>query len=448
MEFPTTVTITPTNGSYYTWGSADFPWAAPDATRTWDTAYPISYALNVEEGWSASEDVGQQYTLTPHEGWRTAELWSQVFAQIISESWMTNECWTDIWQPMLRVYDSWIMSDGLANSATIPQAAGWRTEESSSRAPVVNPQEGWQTAEDWRQQYQLSPQEGWVMVELAAREFSRTLEESLNVTDRQPVWNAILAVCEAWNNGETMNHVWLDFLNFVESWTTSETPQNEVTKPLFDSLRTADRITKATQKVILEACHIAETLKTENTFQRAFAEALRLVESLSHVQIKAVREVLNLDDAYLRNANAVISDLAFASGDLTLDKFVSAISAPVGYGAFTDFIPGELEYQKALVALVLAGPLTTGRPQVTEWKLTVDVPDRTDSGTRSIPASTTFILFKVRFFAPPEVIVQLRGGSTGTPDITGITDAGFYLQILGANGQPVAGDVVWSAVGY
>ena len=159
-------------------------------------------------------------------------------------------------------------------------------------------------------------------------------------------------------------------------------------------------------------------------------------------------EALELDEAYLRNANAVISDLVFSPGDLSVSNFLGATSTPAGYGPFTEFMPGELEYQKALIAIVLAGPLTTGRPQITEWKLTVDVPDQTDGGTLAIPAANVFIPFKTRFFAPPEVIVQTRGGSAGSPDITSITDTGFYVQINNASGYPVAGDIVWSAVGY
>lgn len=448
MAFPTTVTITPTIGSRYTWAGAGFNWAAQDATKSWDEAYPVSYALNVGEGWSTGDALVRQYTLAPREGWLTAEFWSQVFDQLLVESLLTNECWMDIWDPVLRIYDSWVMSDVLANTATVPVHDAWQTAEASSRAPEVVSLEAWQTGEAWLQKYQLAPQEGWNTEELASREANPVFLEAWQIVDVPPVWDAVLSFYEAWINGETMTHVWQDFLTFVEGWTTSELQSKDVRRPIAESWHTAEKLTRASTKGIEEALHTAEALDARVSFQRLCAEAWRLADTLSKEQIAAILEALHMNEAYLRNANAVISDLAFAPGDLTLEQFTGLVSSPAGYGPFTDFLPGELEYQKALIALVLAGPLTTGRPQITEWELSVDVPNLTDSGTLALEAKNTFIPFKTRFFAPPEVIVQLRGGSTGTPDITGITDAGFYLQILGANGQPVAGDVVWSAVGY
>ncbi|MDR3565594.1 MAG: hypothetical protein P4N59_29720 [Negativicutes bacterium] len=408
----------------------------------------MAYALNVGEGWSTGEAVSGQYTLAQSEGWRVAESWSQVFIHIIAESLQINEGWVDIWQPLLRIFEGLAVAEALANSTTIPKAESWHTDELATRAPQINPLEGWRTDEAWFQQYLLSQAEGWNMDELGARAVSRTLYESWLIADNPPVWVAVKAFLETLNTGETMTHVWQDFLTLVEGLTIAEAPQNAVTKPLRELWFTSDKLTNVATKGVAEGWQTAEAPTTQVDFERVFTEAWSLVDSLSKAQVKAILEALDLDEAYLRSANAVISDLAVASGDLTADQFLSSISSPAGYGPFTEFIPGELEYQKALIALVLAGPLTTGRPQVTEWRLMVDVPDKTDSGTLALPAANTFIPFKVRFFAAPEVIVQLRGGSSGTPDITAITDAGFYVQINDATGHSIAGDIVWSAVGY
>lgn len=448
MAYPTTVDVSSIAGAPYTWAGADFPWDSVDGTKTWATAYPLAYTLSVGEGWAADEVQNQRYTLNPRESWHMAELATKVAAHIIAETLRTAEVWADTWAPMLRVFELLAAADALANSMILPQIESWRLAEASSRAPQINPQEGWCVGDDLAQQYGLSPEENWNMDELGGRSVDRPFQESWRIADASPVWIAIMALLEAWVNAESMTHSWQDFLTFVEGWTTAELPANAVTKPVSETWRTAKARAAAATKAVPVGLRIGETVTATSAFQRLFAEACHLAEGLSKSQIKAVFGALSTDEAYLRNANAVISDLAFASGDLTVEQFAALVSTPAGYGPFTPFIPGELEYQKALVAIVLAGPLTAGRPRVNEWKLTVDVPDRTDGGTRTIPAAATFISFKARFFAPPEVMVQLRGGSNGTPDVISITEAGFYVQINDAVGRLVAGDIVWSAVGY
>lgn len=448
MAFLTTVTITPTNGGPYTWAGSGFSWTSSDGQKTWDTAYPVNYALNVGEGWSTSEAWDQLYTFAPHEGWHIAEAWSQAFLRAIGESWRINEVWTDIWQPMLRIFEVWLTTEALAKNTTIPKSESWATAEAATRAPQLNKSEGWHTSEAWLQQYLLHQLEGWNTAELAANIVSRVIQEGWSTADSLPIWTALKAFLEGWNNGETMTHIWQDFLTFVESWTTTETPAKAATKPVFEVWHTSEGSNRAATKGVAEGWHTSEAASTQAVFQRTFADVWQMVDSLSKTQIKTIFELLDLEEAYLRHANAVISDLSFATGDLTKDQFTGLVSSPVGYGPFTDFVPGELEYQKALIAIILAGPLTTGRPQIIDWQLTVDVPNQTDGGTLALPAANTFIPFKARFFAPPEVIIQLRGGSTGSPDITAITDTGFYVQINDATGHPIAGDIVWSAIGY
>jgi hypothetical protein len=448
VAYPTTVDVSSVAGAPYTWGGAGFPWDSVDGIKTWATAYPLTYTLSVGEGWAVTEAQKYQYTLAPRENCRLAEQLAKTLAHTIEETWRMSEGWADVWMPMLRVFEVLATAEALRNATTLPQAEGWQLAEASSRAPQLNPQEGWGIGDDLAQQYGLSPEEGWNTAELDGRAVDRPLRESWRITDAPPLWTVAMAFLEAWVNAETMTHTWVDFLTFVEGWTTTETPANDVTRPLRESWRIAEARAAAATKTVPVGLHVGETATTRSTFQRLFTEACRLAEGLSQSQVKAVFEALALDEAYLRNANAVISDLAFASGDLTVEQFAALVSSPAGYGPFSPFIPGELEYQKALAAIVLAGPLTAGRPRVNEWKLTVDVPDRTDGGTRSIPAAATFVPFKVRFFAPPEVMVQLRGGSTGAPDIVSITDAGFYIQIKDTAGSLVAGDIVWSAVGY
>jgi hypothetical protein len=393
MAYVTTIDISSLPGSAYTWETALFAWNDPDGRKTWDDVRPVVYTLRVGEGWSAEEAWWQQYQLTSREGWHMAEGLVQVFACLIQEAWRISEGWTDVWLALMKIVEGWTVAEVTRKSVHISQAEGWG-----------------------------------IMVSL-------------------PVWNMLQATSEAWNTAEADQET-VDFhYKAVESFLLDESLAKSATKSLSETFTPSDGWAVETIKNLWEVWQTQDSAATRNSFERVLAESFSTADSISKDQISTFFEAMETVEAYLRSANAVVSDLAFGSGDLSLDEFLK-LNAPVGYSPFTAFVPGELEYRKALIALILKGTLTTGRPRITDWQLTVDVPDQTDGGTSFIPAANTFIPFQRRFYAPPQVLVQLRGGSGGTPDITHITEAGFYVQISDATGSILAGDIIWSADGY
>lgn len=443
----TTVNVNSSQGRAYTWGDARFAWSDPDGGKTWDTATPTVYTLSVGEGWATEDAWNQRYSLKPQEGWHTAEAWSQDFALPVGEAWRTRECWTDIWLPWLRISESCAITETTLKSMFMAKAEGWAVTEEACRQSQILGLEGWATGDAWHPQFGLNLSEGWTAAELAAKLMTHISREAFQTTDSPPVWEAVKAIAESCNTAETYHEITQFNYRAAENITFEEKPVKHTARPFAESFRTMDSWEQSTIKDCPESLVTVESLENTAQFQRIISEAFHAAEAIAKVCDITPGEAFSVLEAYLRNANAVMSDIAFGTGDLSLEDFLK-MNSPVGYTPFTAFVPGELEYQKALISLVINGPLTTGRPKIIDWRLTVDVPDQTDSGTCTIPAANTFIPFSRRFFAPPEVLVQLRGGSSGTPDITGVTDAGYYLQINGENGQPVAGDVVWSAVGY
>lgn len=447
MAYVTTIDISSSPGSAYTWETASFTWNAPDGGKTWDDLRPMVYTLRVGEGWGMGEVWQQQYQLKSQEDWQMAEVWSQAFACLISEAWQVSEQWSDVWLALMKITEGWTVAEALEKVILIPKAESWVITDILDQSVLKRCLEAWTIVETLSNIAVKLEQEGWGTGEFTSRLATKHSQETWQIADNPPVWNMLQAITEAWNTVETDQET-VDFrYKALESVLLSESLANGITKPLAEAFTTTDDWWMETVKNLWEAWQTKDSAAHQSSFERVLAESFAVADAISKDQMTVFCEAVQTVEAYLRSANAVVSDLAFGTGDLSLEDFLK-LNSPVGYSHFTAFVPGELEYQKALIALILKGPLTTGRPRVTDWQLTVDVPDQTDSGTCSIPAANTFIPFQRRFYGPPQVLVQLRGGSGGTPDITLITDTGFYVQISDMTGGLLAGDIIWSADGY
>ena len=450
MTYNTTVNVTSSPGSPYTWNNATFTWGSVSAGTTWAKASPIAWNLSIDEGWTTGESWDQQYMLSPHEGWTMAELRSQVFGHIISEGWHISESWIHIWAEFLNVHEGWATAEmSLKTICPAAHIEGWAMTETSLRSPCKVAAEGWQIEEQREQQYVFNQHEGWTMAELASRLPTKISQDGWQTVDGQPVWDTLKMVFEAWNNTESVTHTWQDFIVFLEGWATSELPGKAVTVPVTEGWQTSEAMVKQAVKEVLEAWDSADGATSQNVFERVFAEVWHMAEQASKDQVSVHSEAWQTVDGYLRNANAVISDLAFAAGDLTVSEFLGMVSTPAGYAPFSTFVPGSFEYQKALIAIVLSGPLTSGRPNINQWQLTVDVPNQTDGGTAVLAAGNSiFVPFNVRFYNSPNVVCQLWGGSKGNIVVNDITNKGFYVQVDNAQGSPIAADIIWSTIGY
>ena len=198
---------------------------------------------------------------------------------------------------------------------------------------------------------------------------------------------------------------------------------------------------------------LAETYTDIIGFILQVAEAFYIKDQSSHIQAHLVKEQLALLDRILRASNAVIADLVFRSTPLNEEEFANLIaqSIPLGFGAFRDLTPGDYEYSKALVRLVLEAPVTTAnRVALSEARLNIDVPDVRDRGTATVDTTGTFVAFNRVFNAPPEIQATFKGGAVfAIPQIGAITTTGFELSLITPDTQvSVAGNASWSAEGY
>lgn len=154
----------------------------------------------------------------------------------------------------------------------------------------------------------------------------------------------------------------------------------------------------------------------------------------------------------------VISN-AYVSGTLlTDDSFRQLLTAqaPLGFGPFQQFVPGDYEYERAVFRISMNS--TSGdRGIINRLQVDVDVPDMLDRGAQIITpamalAGPTWVQFTRPFHIPPVPVVTIM---SATEDCVArvieesVTRAGFMVQMLKTDGSGrTHGVVSWAAHSY
>ena len=163
-----------------------------------------------------------------------------------------------------------------------------------------------------------------------------------------------------------------------------------------------------------------------------------------------VSESIHVTEEMRKKAKAIISDLLIRNVDLTQADFEQMLraSGAAGYEEFRSMIEGDYEYQKAIIKVIMNSS-GNASPRSNVLKLTADLPDISDSGSATISAVNTRVNFTRTFTVPPEVVgTQVGGALIGSPRITSIDAAGFYIELVNAGNTLIAGTISWRALGY
>jgi len=249
----------------------------------------------------------------------------------------------------------------------------------------------------------------------------------------------------------------VDDINFIlsvaENLALAEVAAKNARHPEAEAFGLVDTGARLPGKNSMEPVAPADALERLAAFRRDLAEAVALTDTEAKTSARVSTEAFALADALLRHANAVLADLAVRSTPLDETGFRDLVAekGPLGYGPFRDLVPGDYEYAKALIGLLLSAPVTGERVAIADAVLNVDVPDVRDRGTASLSVTGGTVAFNRGFTEPPEVQVTLKaGGTPALPEITAITTTGFDVRLFdAADGVTlVAGTVSWSALGY
>lgn len=203
-----------------------------------------------------------------------------------------------------------------------------------------------------------------------------------------------------------------------------------------------------------ESLAIAELYGRAAVFSRAFSETVSARDAAKKAFGLREFEALAAFDELVKGATGVIDGLTIFDDAMTFEAFVNMIEqdSPLEYSAFRRLIPGDYDYQEAIVKVTASSELGD-RAVISDLNLQIDVPDVNDRGRVTCSASAaTPVAFVRTFTVPPEVLLTVMGGGAGQvliPRVIGaITLTGFTVGLFKTDGSLADGVVSWSADGY
>lgn len=304
-------------------------------------------------------------------------------------------------------------------------------------------------------QFKLSFGENVAVAETPQKLLTRGFSEGFGVGERKVLRNTRKVPIEPLDVADGLSRTAKFTVDFKEAANLTDDSSRKLKKWFYENI---DPEELTPQKLIAiakaESTAIADEQKRTVQFRRDFAENAVVTDEVIKTIELLKQDNAALFDAFLEACGGVISNIAIAEGDMSLNEFNEATQTAPGYTPFMDFKVGEYEYQDALVRIVINAIAARTKPSVSNVIMHVDIPDTQDRGTANITNTTapTRINFTKLFYIVPEVNVNLRGGNTGdgvvTPYITSMDKTGFEVQLVNDNGQLVTGLITWQATGY
>ena len=392
-----TTTITATSGADYIWSSASFTWDSAESNKNWVDASATSFVCSENDALTLSVLEARKPQAVRSEAFGIFDNRLQIATGIRSEPLRIAETYIDLIAFVLKVAESFVLSE-LSGKQILPKPAA----------------------------------EVFSLGDAGTRQTSKTVAQSLGIID-----------------GRT------GALQRLSTETVSLTERNLCLAliPKLEALVLTESRRASIQPDVRQSLTLSETYTDIIGFILQIAEAFAVLDRTSRSQTHLSKEQIVLLDRILRASNAVIADLSFRTTPLDEEGFASLISQskPLGFSAFRDLIPGDYEYAKALVRLILEAPVTTAnRVALSQARLNIDVPDVRDRGTVAVAATGTVVAFNRAFNAPPEIQATFKGGTIlAIPQIGAITTTGFEILLINPDTQvPVAGNASWSAEGF
>lgn len=301
---------------------------------------------------------------------------------------------------------------------------------------------------------------------------TRTWAEPLPIAASEPT-SVTKGVSESFATAESRADVWTILRNAAEtlSWTESYIDNiawiqaNAETLALAgvyakdvgnvnpESFATVDRLYKAIVNVETQTLGVAETYTDLISWIQANIESFSIAEAYPATIAKRILRDLAMRDMYLRNATGVFGDLSVRSTAMTPDAFAALVAArhPEGYDDFKEYLPGDYQFQRALLRISLVPFDPNGTTlSLQSAKTTVDVPDLTDRGNVSVPLAGVAVSFNRSFYSVPEIQVQQTGGTgPALAIVSSLTTTGFFVRLYDAANptSAVTGSVSWSVIG-
>lgn len=436
-------------GSLYTWDGAAYTWDSTSAAKSWDGSYPTKYSVAADDRFALAANTGKavrsrrSFTAALQMG----EAMQKRPIKQAAEAVAVAEQAARTIRFVRQLAEAAAMADNAGKHSRRGFCEAARVEESDiGKQPQKNIAETAAVKE--------SLHKAAARLLLAALYFEGVPEKSATKGEFADAWGMNGAIEERQISkyaeelvntqetaGKNLSRPLAAELLAVEG-DVSKRPG----KPFADGFSVSWNLSRSIKKDFDEPLPITETLLREMVYRRLREEQIGMAEELAKLPVKELLRQLEIAETYLRNANAVLSDLYYSSRPMSFEAF-QKLEAPIAYQPFRDFVIGDYSYKEALFRMLVEGAVMADRPLVTDWQLNVDVPDVSDRGTVDVPEVGARIDFTKRFYAVPEVNVAVRGGLGATPEYEVDTE-GFTVKLRKADGTLTAGTISWSANGY
>ena len=166
------------------------------------------------------------------------------------------------------------------------------------------------------------------------------------------------------------------------------------------------------------------------------------------------KETFSVFDEDERKPNSVIYDIEFDNMPLNEADFSDYYikTTPLNYSTLQPLIPGEYEYQNAIVGVQMRIPPTQGRFGIIGSKLHVDVEDTVEKGNVVLTsAGPTTVRLNKKFYTIPHVLTSLVDSEgVGVIEVSEVGKDYFTigLKSLTNPSEYVNGRVDWLVDGY
>lgn len=247
---------------------------------------------------------------------------------------------------------------------------------------------------------------------------------------------------------------------FTASITTEESTAKDLEVSKAEKFSPTELNSKEIGKPHIDGIELLDSMSRTFKVWRTFEESIDTEEIAIKEFEKAVDENVEIYDAYVRNADGIISNIYIETEEMDEEGFNDVVNTPGGgYTRFYEFKVGEYEYQEALVRLTIETTVYQSEPNTVDVVMHVDIPDTDDSGIAVITdtENATKVYFNKSYYTAPEVAVIIIGGNTGDGalyanlvSVDGKDDAGRYfeVEILNSSGELATGTISWFSKGY
>ena len=226
---------------------------------------------------------------------------------------------------------------------------------------------------------------------------------------------------------------------------------------MLEYLKVIEVLSKSSSKPLTESFNIFSANITGAGYFREMKETLLVADTVSEWLKQYIFETLTAISSTTTGYRGTISDMLILNEPVdSFEDFKEMVlnSRVSGFSDFKSYIQGDYTYDKAMVKAVLESTSVSGRTELENMEIQVDLPDIIERGTATILVDTDGIAvtFNKSFWITPELTVTVKGGDNTValiPEITQQSSAGFTVKLRNADtGAYAIGTLSWTAHGY